>query len=185
MINETSRAVAEASGRPSSHPSEIYDRLYQQAVSRQTGRTPARGRFAPSPDGEKAAEFEQSASPPDPECTFAPRVNPNYDARPVRARYMDPTPKRKRFGDATDNHADCTFVPKVNPVNASAMPAAAVYVSLDSPRPACVARRRHAPFSHTHSICCLLYRSRRPCFSALQRRTRRRTSSVSVPCGMT
>lgn len=110
------------------------------------------------------------------ECTFKPRVNPVYDARPVKSRYRDVTPSataRRRagagasptgsaaygygngFGDDSYGYAyggggagaavgvvsasgkplplptglsECTFKPRTNPVDASAMPAAAMYV---------------------------------------------------------
>jgi hypothetical protein len=135
-INETSRAVAEASGRAPSRATEIYDRLYQQAVVRQAARTPGRGlsmgrgaSLSPGAHGADASVKGPPDSPPDPECTFAPRVNTNYEARPVRARYLDPTPARgARGADAAAAAADYTFQPKTNPVRASAMPAAAVYV---------------------------------------------------------
>jgi hypothetical protein len=64
------------------------------------------------------------------ECTFAPKVNPVLDARPVRSRYRDPTPTRSasRPRPLPSGMEQCTFQPKTNPVRAGAMPAAAVYV---------------------------------------------------------
>lgn len=71
-------------------------------------------------------------------------MNPSFDARPVRSRYMDAVSgsasrSSARGGDASGiggtgaapaftGSEECTFQPKTNPVRVATMPAAAVYV---------------------------------------------------------
>lgn len=62
------------------------------------------------------------------ECTFQPRVNAVYDARPVRARYLDTAPRRNPSSVLPFGLEHCTFRPATNSVRASTMPAAALYV---------------------------------------------------------